>query len=182
VHLGASIGAWVAERLHLDGALARTLLACGIAAAVAASFNAPLAGMFFALELVIGHYALRAFASLVISSVLATVISRWQYGNYPAFIIPQHQISSVLEFPAFILLGITSALVAIVFMRSIAFVQDAAGRTPVPEWSRPMFGGFLVGLIALLFPQIPPPPRRGRRLLTAPLSPAQAAFFFCSIA
>src|SRR5690606_15911734 len=55
VHLGASIGAWVAERLHLDRALARTLLACGIAAAVAASFNAPLAGMFFALEVVIGH-------------------------------------------------------------------------------------------------------------------------------
>lgn len=154
VHLGASIGAWVAKRLHLDRGLTRTLLACGIAAAVAASFNAPLAGVFFALEVVIGHYALRAFAPLVISSVIATVISRWEYGNYPAFIIPGYHISSVLEFPAFILLGITSALVAIVFMRSIAFAQDTARRSPIPGWARPMVGGFAVGLIALAFPQV----------------------------
>ncbi|RMD62649.1 MAG: chloride channel protein, partial [Alphaproteobacteria bacterium] len=75
VHLGASLGAWAAKRLHLGRAPSRTLLGCGVAAAIAASFNAPIAGTFFALEVVIGHYALSAFAPVVIASVTGTMIS-----------------------------------------------------------------------------------------------------------
>lgn len=154
VHLGASIGSWVAGRLHLARGLTRTLLACGIAAAVAASFNTPLAGVFFALEVVIGHYALSAFAPIVIASVLATVIARIQYGPFPAFIIPEYSLGSALEFPAFALLGVTAAIAAILLMRSIAIVQDVFARLPLPTWLHPAVGGIALGLIAIAFPHV----------------------------
>ncbi|MGB0671167.1 MAG: chloride channel protein, partial [Rhodospirillales bacterium] len=79
VHLGASLAAWCAKRLHLSRSLARALLGCGVAAAVAASFNAPIAGALFASEVVLGHYALTAFAPIVIASVTATALSRLAY-------------------------------------------------------------------------------------------------------
>ena len=155
VHLGASLGAWLAKRLHLRRRMSRTILGCGVAAAVAASFNAPIAGTFFALEVVIGHYALPAFAPIVVSAVTGTVISRMYYGNYPAFVLPiSWDIASFWEFPAFALLGVICAIAAIVFMRSVAFTQDVVGRVPVPGWSKPAAGGLCVGLIAIAFPEV----------------------------
>jgi chloride channel protein, CIC family len=155
VHLGASLGSWVAKRLHLGRVLARTLLGCGVAAGVAASFNAPIAGSFFALEVVVGHYALSAFAPIVIASVTGTLISRARYGDYPAFILPDNwTIVSFWEFPGFALLGLVSALAAIIFMWSIMFTEDTAAKLPVPAWSRPAFAGLLVGIIGLAFPQV----------------------------
>ena len=155
VHLGASLGSWVAKRLHLGRVLARTLLGCGVAAGVAASFNAPIAGTFFALEVVVGHYSLSAFAPIVIASVTGTLISRARYGDYPAFILPEDWvIVSFWEFPAFALLGVVAALAAIIFMWSIFFTEDTVKKLPVPSWSRPGFAGFLVGAIALVFPQV----------------------------
>jgi CIC family chloride channel protein len=155
VHLGASLGSWVAKRLHLGRVLARTLLGCGVAAAVAASFNAPIAGSFFALEVVVGHYALSAFAPIVIASVTGTLISRARYGDFPAFILPDTwTIVSFWEFPGFALLGLVSAVAAIVFMWSIMFTEDTVAKLPVPAWSRPAFAGLLVGLIALAFPEV----------------------------
>ena len=155
VHLGASLGSWVAKRLHLGRVLARTLLGCGVAAGVAASFNAPIAGSFFALEVVVGHYALSAFAPIVIASVTGTLISRARYGDFPAFILPENwTIVSFWEFPAFAILGLVAALAAILFMWSIMFTEDTVAKLPVPAWSRPAFAGLLVGLIALAFPEV----------------------------
>ena len=155
VHLGASIGAWVAKRLHLGRTSARTLLGCGVAAAVAASFNAPIAGAFFALEVVIGHYALTAFAPIVIASVTGTIISRMYYGDFPAFVMPaMRAITSFWELPAFALLGVISAIVAIVFIRAVFLAEDTVARLPVPPWVRPALGGLAVGLLAIAFPQI----------------------------
>ncbi len=88
VHLGASIAGGITSRLGLSPHLARTLLGCGVAASVAASFNAPIAGVFFALEVIIGHYALSAFAPVVIASVAGTVICRAHLGEQPAFLLP----------------------------------------------------------------------------------------------
>ena len=155
VHLGASLGSWIAKRLHLGRALSRTLLGCGVAAAIAASFNAPIAGVLFALEVVIGHYALSAFAPVVLASVTGTLISRMHYGDFPAFILPVDRgIASVWEFPAFALLGVVSAMAAVIFMRSVTFTEDTVKRLPLPPWSRPGIGGLLVGVIAIAFPQV----------------------------
>ncbi|NNG02592.1 MAG: chloride channel protein [Inquilinus sp.] len=155
VHLGASLGAWLARRLRLSAGLSRTLLGCGVAAAVAASFNAPIAGVFFALEVVIGHYALSAFAPIVLASVMGTVVTRLYYGDFPAFILPQtYDIVSFLEFPAFALLGLVSALVAILFMKSVIVAGQAVERTKLPLILRPAIGGLAVGALAIWFPEV----------------------------
>lgn len=154
VHLGASLAALVAGWLKLSPSLSRTLLGCGVAAAVAASFNAPIAGVFFALEVVIGHYALSAFAPIVIASVVGTVLSRSHFGDFPAFILPDYQIVSVLQFPAFAVLGVISAFVAVLFVRAIFLAEDMWRRSPLPVWSRPMIAGLMVGVIALVFPHV----------------------------
>lgn len=155
VHLGACLGAWIAGRLRLGRALSRTLLGCGVAAAIAASFNAPMAGVFFALEVVIGHYALSAFAPVVIASVTGTIISHMHYGNFPAFTLPgSWSITSFFEFPAFALLGVVSALGAIIFMRSIFFTEDLFSRVPLPRWTHPAVGGLLIGVMAIEYPHV----------------------------
>ena len=76
VHLGASLSSWLAQKLNLSRPLAVTLLGCGVASAIAASFNTPIAGVFFALEVVVGHYALSSFAPVVIASVTGTIVTR----------------------------------------------------------------------------------------------------------
>ena len=154
VHIGASLGAWLGRRLHLTRSLTRTLIGCGVGAAVAGSFNAPIAGALFASEVVVGHYALKAFAPIVIASVASTALSREYFGDFPAFAFEADILTSFTEFPAFILLGIVSGVAAIVFMRAIFMAQDVALKLPVPSWIRPMIGGFGVGLIALVFPEV----------------------------
>ncbi len=154
VHLGATLAAWSAERLHLPPGLGRTILGCGVAAAVAASFNAPIAGVFFALEVIVGHYALAAFAPVVIASVSGTVVGRIHLGVEPAFVLPAYDVSHFLEFPAFALLGAVCALVALILMWSIMFAEDVVDSLPVPNWLKPAAGGLAVGAIAVNFPHV----------------------------
>ncbi len=154
VHLGAAMASFIARKLRLAPAIARTLLGCGVAGAVAASFNAPIAGVFFALEVIMGHYALHAFAPIVISSVVATIVSRAHLGDFPAFTLPEYAIASVWEFPAFLLLGVISALVAVAFIRSASFIWDKTERLPVPAWTLPPFGGVALGIGAIFLPHI----------------------------
>jgi len=154
VHLGAALCSFISRRLGLSRSLTINLLGCGVAAAISSSFNAPIAGTFFALEVIIGHYALTAFAPIVLASVTGAMIARAHFGNFPAFIVPENPIVSPLEFPAFALLGVVSAGVAIIMMKSIGYTQQFAGKSPLPPWTNPMIGGFLVGVIALVFPQV----------------------------
>jgi chloride channel protein, CIC family len=154
VHFGATLGSFVARHLHLSPALAQTLLGCGVAAAIASAFNAPIAGVFFALEVVVGHYGLGAFSPVVISSVIGTVITRIHIGPDPAFILPPQQVVSFLEIPAFVLLGLVSALVALALIRGIAGVQAAHDALAVPRWLRPAIAGLLTGMIGLLLPEV----------------------------
>ncbi|MDH5748720.1 MAG: chloride channel protein, partial [Rhodospirillales bacterium] len=154
VHLGASIAGWTAKRLHLTRSLSRVLLGCGVAAAVSGSFNAPIAGALFANEVVIGHYALSAFAPVVIASVTGTAISRIWFGDFPAFIIPEHTIASFLELPIFAGLGIVCAVVSIVLMKGIVLSETLAKKTRLPIGLRPAVAGLIVGAIATIFPQV----------------------------
>ncbi|MEW5729382.1 MAG: chloride channel protein, partial [Pseudomonadota bacterium] len=114
VHLGATLGNWLAASLRFGRNLWRSMLACGVSAAVAASFNAPIAGALFANEVVVGNYALASFAPVVIASVTATVVSRQWFGDFPAFTVPAFASGSLAEFPAFALLGIPAGVAAAV--------------------------------------------------------------------
>ncbi len=154
VHLGASLGGWIANCLELDRQASRTLLGCGVASAVAASFNAPIAGALFATEVVVGHNALRAFAPIVIASVAATTVSRSYFGDFQAFHIPEYAIETLWEYFAFAVLGLICGVVATLFIRAVPLAETAAEKTSLPIWLRAGVGGFMVGLIALAVPQV----------------------------
>ncbi len=154
VHLGATIAAFLEERFKLSPGARRTLLACGVAAAISASFNAPLAGVLFAHEVILTHYAFRALVPTVIASVTAAVIAHLHLGNFPAFLIPGYSITSYWEFPAFALLGVTCALVAIIFEVMLMATDRLSWRFDMPLWLRTGIGGLLVGSIAVFFPQV----------------------------
>ena len=154
VHLGASLAGWVTRKLHLSRSLSRTVLGCGVSAAVAASFNAPLAGALFASEVIVGHYSLRSFAPIVISSVAGTVLTRQWFGDYPAFFVSETLFASLWEFPAFVLLGVVSAVTALILMNGVRLASNVAKKLPGPAWYRPAIAGFCVGAIALVFPQV----------------------------
>lgn len=154
VHLGAALASRVAQMMHMSTTVSRTLLGCGVAAAVAASFNAPIAGVFFALEVVIGHYALSAFAPVVLASIAGTMVSRAYYGAYPAFELPIYAINSVLEFPAYLLLGVTCAAVSIIFLLSVRVAEYVFDFFEPPLILRPALAGLCLGVLAIWFPQI----------------------------
>ena len=154
VHLGATLAAWVAARLDFDRSMSRTLLGCGVAAATTSLFNAPVAGVLFALELVVGHQALKSAAPIVIASVTGTMVSRTYFGAEPAFTIPEIALISIWEFPAFMLLGVVCALAAMALNWSILLTQNVVARTPGPIWLRPAIGGLAIGVIAIWLPHI----------------------------
>lgn len=154
VHMGASLASIIAQKLHLTPAVTRTLLACGVASAVSASFNAPIAGVFFALEVVMGHYAIHTFAPVVIAGVAGTMVSRAHFGDFPAFIMPDLTMGTYWEIPAFALLGLVASFVAIIFSYNLVFTEKVGEKLPVPNWLLPPVGGLFVGLIALKVPEV----------------------------
>ncbi|MCB1385075.1 MAG: chloride channel protein [Nitratireductor sp.] len=154
VHLGAAFSNGIARHFALPNWGKRTLLGCGVAAAVSASFNAPIAGVLFAHEVILGHYAMRAFVPIVISSVTATIFSRLWFGDVAAFAIPAYQITSFWEFPAFALLGVTCGLVAVLFQFALIGCDYFSRDLRIPLILRPALGGVLIGIIALGFPQV----------------------------
>ena len=154
VHLGGSIAASACASFNLPNAAKRTLLASGVAGAVAASFNAPIAGVLFAQEVILGHFALTSFVPLVLASVMATIVSQAWFGNVAAFTVPAYQITSYLEVPAFVLLGMVAAAVAIIFQIALIGTDWIARNIEMPLVARPVVGGLLIGAIALWFPEV----------------------------
>ncbi len=154
VHLGATLAGTLARGLDLGPPERRMLVASGVAAAVSASFNAPVAGALFAHEIILHHYALSAFVPVVFASVVGALIARLWFGDFPAFVIPDYAITSYWEFPAFILLGLVCAVVAVGFQVMVSGADWTARRVTLPVWSRPMIGGALIGVIALVFPEV----------------------------
>ncbi len=154
VHLGATITGFLQDKLSLPPASRRILLACGVASAVSASFNVPIAGILFAHEVILQHFAMRAFVPIAISSVIGAVIIRYHFGDIPIFSVPEYQMVTMLEYPAFAVLGLVCALVAILFQFMIISSDTMARQVRMPLWLRPIIGGILVGLIALKVPEI----------------------------
>lgn len=154
IHLGASFSSFVAGRFQLPDSAARTLLAAGAASAVSASFNAPIAGVLFAHEVILGHYAMRAFMPIVLASVAGSLVARFWYGDHITFIIPEYAIISYWEFPAFFLLGLVCALVAISFQVAMFLADYYAKNIDIPIWTRPVLGGLVIGAIGIFYPEI----------------------------
>lgn len=159
VHLAGVISSWVSDRLRADGIAGRDLLGCAVAAAVSASFNAPIAGALFALEVVLRHFAVHAFAPIVIASVAGTVVGRLFFGDVTEFMLMEEgALRFYVELPAFLLLGLTSGLVAVAMMKAVFWADDIGERAQalfrVPRALRPAVAGLLLGAIAIPFPHV----------------------------
>ncbi|WP_406565441.1 chloride channel protein [Kangsaoukella pontilimi] len=159
VHLAAVISTWVSDRMRADGITGRDLLGCAVAAAVSASFNAPIAGALFALEVVLRHFAVHAFAPIVIASAAGTVINRLEFGGVTEFtLVEEGALAFYVELPAFLILGLVSGLVAVLMMRTIFWADDLGSyvrrRTGMPRFVRPAIAGAMLGALAIWFPHI----------------------------
>jgi len=159
VHIAGMIATWVSNRINASPINGRDLLGCAVAAAVSASFNAPIAGTLFALEVVLRHFAVHAFAPIVIASVAGAVVSRATFGDITEFALPvERLVTFYAELPAFLLLGLFSGIVAVVLMRTIFWADDMGDaiqkRVNLPGWLRPAVSGLVLGIIALKYPHI----------------------------
>ena len=159
VHLAAVMSTKVLTWLRADGVTGRDLLGCAVAGAVAASFNAPIAGALFALEVVLRHFAVHAFAPIVIATVSGTVVSRLVLGDVTEYSLTEMtMLAFYVELPAFLLLGLLCGLVATLLMLAVFWAEDFANavqkRTGLPRYLRPMLAGALLGVIAIAFPHV----------------------------
>ncbi|WP_242469083.1 chloride channel protein [Rhodovulum adriaticum] len=159
VHLAAIMSSWVSERIKANGITGRDLLGCAVAGAVAASFNAPIAGALFALEVVLRHFAVHAFAPITVAAVSGTIINRLQYGGVTEFSLPDSGgLAFYLEIPSFLILGLFCGLLAVLLMKAIFWSEDLATglvrRTGMPRWLRPALAGLGLGGLAIFYPHV----------------------------
>ncbi|HMF66480.1 MAG TPA: chloride channel protein [Phyllobacterium sp.] len=152
--LASGLASKIGLSLQLRRSDLRILVGCGAAGAIAAAFNAPLTGSFYAFELIIGSYTILSLAPVVVSALVATIIARMLAGDN--FIIDIGSFGTVVpaDYIPALLLGVFCALAGILLMKGVAFVEQIARKSFIPGSIRPLFGGVLIGLLALISPQV----------------------------
>jgi len=154
VFIGASIGSLFGQKFRVSEERLRSLVASGAAAAIAAAFNAPIAGVFFALEIVLGELAGSSMGMILVSSVTSAVFTQAVSGSQPAFTIPHYGFNSAWELPLYLLLGLLAGPVSAFYVRLLYKMQDLFGSWNAPAWIKPAAAGLGVGLVGLFLPQI----------------------------
>ncbi|WOI54240.1 chloride channel protein [Parvularcula sp. LCG005] len=158
VLMGGAISTFLSEQFNLSGKDARTLLGCSAAAAVAAAFNAPIAGVLFALEVVLSNYALSVFGPVTLASVVSVLIARSHLGDLHRFIIPDYGSAGAYDIPLGAALGIICGLVAWTFLQSAAkgrrIARDLISKFRVPEPLLPVIAGLGMGCFAIVLPEV----------------------------
>jgi len=149
VQIGSSFGSSLGQLLGLSEDTVRTLVACGAAGGISGTFNAPIGGVFFAMEIILGRFITPRFGFVVVSSVVADAISQVFLGDQPAFQIVPYSMASFWELIPYAILGITAAIAAVGFVRVLYKVEDLFDAWKFPEFVKPAVGGILVGLIGL---------------------------------
>ncbi len=156
VQVGAAIGSTVAQLLRFSPNKTRTLLGCGAAAGLAAVFNAPIGGVMFAVEVLLGDFSVKTFSPIVIAAVIGTVLSRSFLGNSPTFQVPEYTLVSNTELLFYCLLGILAGLSAVMFIKVYYAIEEwfqrVEKRWKIPVWAMPAIGGFMSGVICIWLP------------------------------
>jgi CIC family chloride channel protein len=154
VQIGAALGSALGQVLHVPTSRLPTLAGCGVAGGIAAVFNAPIAGAFFALEVIMGNFAMPAFGPIMLSSVMATVVSRAYFGDHPAFVVPGYTVVSAWELPLYLLLGIVCGLGGLVFMFVLDTLEERFAQLPIHDLLKPALGGLILGATILFVPNV----------------------------
>jgi len=154
VQIGAALGSSLGQVLKVSATQLRVIVGCGAAAGISATFNAPIAGALFAAEVVVGNFAVAQLSPIVISSVVATVVSRFVLGNHPAFPVPPYELVGPWELLPYMVVGLVAGIVALAFMLTLYASEDAFEKIPLPEWSKAALGGLLVGAIGIWLPNV----------------------------
>jgi CIC family chloride channel protein len=154
VQVGAALGSTAAQLMKLGPERTITLVACGAAAGIAATFNAPIAGVIFAMEVILGEFTTHYFGTVVVAGVTASIVSRQFLGSNPAFAIPSYTYRHPMELLLYALLGVLSALVGWLFVTVLYYLEDRFDPWRFPNSLKPAVGAVMVGVIGLFFPHV----------------------------
>jgi len=148
--IGSALGSTLGQLLNLSDERIRNLVACGAAGGIAATFNAPIAGAIFSLEVILGQFHATYFGAVVISAVTADVIAQSLEGNLRAFTVPEYTLVSGWELIFYALLGVIAALASVFFTRSLYATEDLFDKFHMPEYVKPALGGAILGIVGIL--------------------------------
>ncbi|WP_370542175.1 chloride channel protein [Amycolatopsis sp. FDAARGOS 1241] len=155
VQIGSALGSTLGRVARLPEPRLRVLVACGAAGGIAATFNAPLAGPFFAMEVILRDFAAESFGAVVLASVTASVVGRAVFGNTPFLDLPPFGLANTVEYLLFGVLGLVAGTCGVAFTRVLYLVEDVCDRLwRGPEWLRPAAGGVVLGGLLLVLPQM----------------------------
>ncbi|MBV9522279.1 MAG: chloride channel protein [Alphaproteobacteria bacterium] len=152
--LGSGTASWIGRALRLRRSDLRTFVGCGAAAAIAAAFNAPLAGAFYAYELIIGSYTLANLAPVAIAALAGALVERNLFGGAPIYVVYDHVDLAALDYAILAVLGVAGAGLGIGAMTGVTMVESWFRRVALRSWLRPAAGGLALGLMALIYPQV----------------------------
>jgi H+/Cl- antiporter ClcA len=152
IFLGAASSSLLGQRLSLPNNSIRTLVGCGVAAGIAASFNTPLAGVVFALEVVMLEYTLASFTPVILAAVSADAIAIAVLGSEPAFVVPALTLGSLAEMPLLLLLGLVVGAVAASFIHLLQLFASSSRK--IEFYWRTTIAGVIVGICGLLVPEV----------------------------
>jgi CIC family chloride channel protein len=154
VQIGASFASAIGQRLKLTTTELRIMVACGAAGAIAATFNTPIAGAVFALELLLLEFKTRSFIPLIVSTVFATLVSRSYFGDYPTFdIVADYRLENPYELVFYLGLGLLAGLAGVMFIKVFYKMEDTFDSISIPMYAKPIIGGLFVGAIGLFYPE-----------------------------
>ncbi len=151
VHLGATASSLLGQKMRLPHNTIRMLIGCGTAAAISASFNTPIAGVIFAMEVVMLEYTINGFTPIILAAVMGAVVSQTVYGNDPAFIVPTFSLHSLAELPYIVACAILISMFSALF---VYILRSTMEKTKTDLAVRLVAAGLLTGIAALIFPQV----------------------------
>lgn len=158
IQIGSAIGSTIGQVFRMSGERVRVLVGCGAAAGISSIFNAPIAGVIFSLEVILGDFAIRTFSPVLISSVVASIVTRSLVGDHPAFDVPGYSLVSAWEVPIYVFMGLLLGALAVFFTRALDYSESRFDALKMHPLLKPALGGLLLGIIAIFFP----PGARGR--------------------
>jgi CIC family chloride channel protein len=154
VQIGSNLGSMFGSLMKMSEERVRTLVAAGAAAGVASAFNAPIAGVFFAVEIILGEIGTSALGIVVLSSVIASVFTQAVAGVQPAFSVPPYAFNSPWELLLYFVLGMIAGPLSALYVKFLYQAQDYFHGLKIPRWGKPAIAGLLVGIAGIFLPEI----------------------------